>query len=105
MGKTWTISFLLDDIKTDYNYTIKSIDNEIANVELTSNVSTNKKMETQGMEIVTKLSGTLLSTILVDTKTNLVKSNISTSSQKGSIEIMGQSSPMEVTTTNKILFE
>jgi Family of unknown function (DUF6263) len=105
IGKTWTLSFILDENKTDYNYTIKSIDNGVAKVELTANIASTKKAETQGMEVVTKLSGTLVSTITVDVKTNLVKNTNSTINQKGTIELMGQSGPTEMTITTETTFE
>lgn len=105
VGKSWTLSFTIDSIKTNYAYTIKSIENSIAKVELTGNTGINKKTEMNGNEIEMSLTGTVAATFLVDVKTNWVKTSTTTTSQKGSIDMMGQSVPMEILVIKEDTFE
>lgn len=97
IGKTWNQSVGNDESKYDYTYTIKSIENGIANIDLVAKITQDKIGEMQGNKVVTKLVGTMSGKIYVDIKTNFVNSRTTTSATKGTVDIKGQSSPVEKT--------
>jgi len=107
VGASWTDSTNTDGIKRTTNYTIKSIDGNIATVTFNGTVSTETKMEQQGMEVSTKTSGKFSGEEKVNTKTGVVQSNTTTGDASGTVTAMGQdfptSSKVTSTTTVKAL--
>jgi len=107
VGSTWSESTDDSTIKRTTNYTIKSIDGNVATVAFTGTMESNVQMEKQGMEISTKSSGKFSGEEKVDVKTGVVQSNNSTTDAKGTVNAMGQEFPVTVnvvsTTTVKAL--
>lgn len=101
VGTSWKLSFKTDNGKSKNTYTIKSIENGVATVEILYETETSKITETNGMDMKMNLTGKTTGTILVDVKTNLIKSSKTFSMQKGELEIMGNTAPMEITTTKE----
>jgi hypothetical protein len=107
VGATWTESNDDNGIKKTTNYTIKSIDGNIATVGFNGTVSTETTMEQQGMEVSTKTSGKFSGEEKVNLKTGVVQSNTTTGDASGTVTAMGQdfptSSKITSTTTVKSL--
>jgi len=101
VGTSWKLSFKTDNGKSKNTYTIKSIENGVATVEILYETENSKITETNGMDMKMNLTGKVTGTILVDVKTNLIKSSKTFSMQKGELEIMGNTAPMEITTTKE----
>ncbi|MBW7951322.1 MAG: hypothetical protein H3C56_01840 [Chitinophagaceae bacterium] len=104
IGTTWKATYKMDMGKSKNTYTIKSIENGIATVEILYETETSKTTETNGMDMKMNLTGKVTGTILVDVKTNLIKSSKTFSMQKGELEIMGNTAPMEITTTEEEIY-
>jgi len=100
IGKTWTQVFGTEG-KDSYTYTVKSIDNGVAQLELTGKLTVNATSQANGMDMLTKLSGKVAGLVSVDAKTNLVKSRTSKTEFTGTVEVMGQSMPMQTTMTTE----
>ena len=105
IGKNWNKTIIANDSKNEYTYTVKSIDNGIANIDFVATITQDRKNEMQGNEVVTKLAGTMTGKIYVDIKTNFVTSRTTTSNLKGTVDVMGQSSPTEMTMVSEEFFQ
>ena len=105
IGKTWNQLVGVAESKYDYTYTVKSLDNGIANIDLVAKITQDKIGEMQGNKVVTKLAGTMAGKIYVDIKTNFVNSRTTTSAIKGTVDIKGQSSPVEMTMVTEDFYQ
>jgi hypothetical protein len=105
VNTTWNVSFGEDSVsKTTYNYTIKSIENGAATLSFTGTVKTNTSVSASGVDMISKLNGTITGTAVVNTKTHILKSRTSAVEMKGTMEMSGQSIPMEMKTTTEESF-
>jgi hypothetical protein len=104
IGDFWSDSTIMGDIKTYNSYTLKSITNNIATLELKGKQLINKKMEQQGMEINIKMEAKISGEGIVDMNTGLLQQKTTLIDGNGSAEVMGQSIPMssKVTTVTTI---
>lgn len=104
IGDFWSDSTIMGEIKTYNSYTLKSITNNIATLELKGKQIINKKMEQQGMEINIKMEAKISGEGIVDMNTGLLQQKTTLTDGNGSAEVMGQSIPMssKVTTTTTI---
>jgi len=106
-GTSWTEKTVDNGIARTTNYTIKDITGNIATVSFTGTVSTDTKMEQQGMEIATKTSGKFSGEEKVDSKTSVIQSSNTIADATGTVSAMGQdfptSSKVNSTTTVKVL--
>lgn len=104
IGDFWSDSTIMGDIKTYNSYTLKSITNNIATLELKGKQLINKKMEQQGMEINIKMEAKISGEGIVDMNTGLLQQKTTLTDGNGSAEVMGQSIPMssKVTTITTI---
>jgi hypothetical protein len=104
IGDFWSDSTIIGDIKTYNSYTLKSINNNIATLELKGKQVINKKMEQQGMEINIKMEAKISGESIVDINTGLLQQKTTLTDGNGSAEVMGQSIPMssKVTTITSI---
>lgn len=104
IGDFWSDSTIMGDIKTYNSYTLKSINNNIATLELKGKQVINKKMEQQGMEINIKMEAKISGESIVDINTGLLQQKTTLTDGNGSAEVMGQSIPMssKVTTITSI---
>ncbi len=95
VGDSWIDSSAstktMKDVRT---YTIKSITNGVADVNLLSAMEGTTSTEMQGMQMDISLSVKTEGQILVDTVTSLVKKRSNTANLTGNIEMMGQSIPI-----------
>ena len=105
IGTTWNQKVGNTELKEDYTYTVKSIENGTANIDFTAIIIQDKKSEMQGNKVESKLSGTMSGKLYVDVKTNFVFSRIRTSNLKGIIEVMGQSAPVEMTMVTEEFYQ
>ena len=97
-GTTWTENNDDNAIKKTTNYTIKSVDKNVATVAFTGTVATETTMQQQGMEMSTKTTGKFSGEEKVDVKTGVVQSNTTTGEASGTVTAMGQDFP----TTSKV---
>ncbi len=101
VGSSWSDSGMIETIKTLKTYTIKSISNDEAVIELKGTISGEKSADMQGMEMNVKMNSQLSGEILSDIKTGLVKRTNIITDMNNEVEMMGASNPMtgKVTTT------
>lgn len=100
VGDTWTVSNNDSGVSNITHYTIKSIDNNLVNLDVSGETKADMTVENQGMEIHTKTAGTFTGTAIVATTGVLQNSKITTSS-KGNVEVMGQEMPTETTVVSE----
>ncbi len=93
-GDRWTDSSSTDKMKEIKNYTLKSIVDGVATVQLFATMQGSSSLETQGMQMDMSMSSKTEGEIMVDTKTSLVKKRSSVMDLEGTIDMMGQSVPM-----------
>jgi hypothetical protein len=103
-GDTWTENTDENGIKRTTNYTIKSIDGNVATVGFDGTVATETTMQQQGMEMSTKTTGKFSGEEKVDVKTGVVQSNTTTGEASGTVTAMGQDFPTssKVTSTTTV---
>lgn len=92
-GITWSEKTDDNGITRNTNYTVKDINGNIATISFTGTVSTDTKMEQQGMEISTKTSGKFSGEEKVDSKTGVIQSSNTTGDATGTVSAMGQDFP------------
>ena len=106
-GSTWTSKKDNAGISKTTNYTVKSINGNLATLSLSGDITSDTKMENQGMEITTKTTGKFSGEEIVDITTGVIQSNTSTVDASGIIGVMGQelptSSKITSTTTVKVM--
>jgi uncharacterized protein DUF6263 len=106
-GTTWSEKTDDNGISRTTAYTVKDVTGNIATVSFTGTVTTDTKMEQQGMEISTKTSGKFSGEEKVDSKTGVIQSSNTTGEATGTVSAMGQdfptSSKVTSTTTVKAL--
>jgi len=92
-GTTWSEKTDDNGISRTTNYTVKEVNGNIATVSFTGTVTTDSKMEQQGMEISTKTSGKFSGEEKVDSKTGVIQSSNTTGDATGTVSAMGQDFP------------
>ena len=104
VGSTWAHTTDNNGIAKTTNYTVTAIDGNIATISLSGTVSSDLKMENQGMEITTKTTGKFTGEEKVDIKSGVIQSNNTTVDASGIIGVMGQELPTssKVTSTSTI---
>jgi hypothetical protein len=105
IGDKWTIDKKDGEIRISKTYQLKSIENGIASLAITSDISGTTTMETNGITLerteTTKGNGT----ITVDTKTSMVKKITMNSETEGSVNYGGNSTPISTKRTTVTTFE
>jgi hypothetical protein len=105
IGDKWTIEYKEGEIKIIKTYELKSRENAIATIAISTYTNGTTTMETNGMTIerteTTKGNGTMI----VDSKTSLVKKIIMNSETEGSIDYGGNSTPISTKRTTVTTFE
>jgi len=92
-GATWTDSSTAEGIKTVNTYKIDKIENGIATISSIGTANGSSSMEAEGQSMEMKMKTTTTGTIIIDTKTNLVKKRSNVADIDGSMEVMGQTMP------------
>jgi len=99
VGSTWNNKTDNDGVSKTTTYTVTAINGNIATIALNGTITSDTKMENQGMEITTKTNGKFTGEEKVDIKTGVLQSSTSTVDASGIIGVMGQ----ELPTTSKII--
>ncbi len=106
-GTTWMDKSDENGIVRTTNYTVKEVNGNIATVSFNGTMTTDTKMEQQGMEISTKTSGKFSGEEKVDIKSGVIQSGNTSGDASGTVSAMGQdfptSSKVTSTTTVKVL--
>ena len=107
VGSIWSNKTDNGGVSKTTNYSVKSISGNLATLTIDGTMTTDTKMENQGMEITTKTTGKFTGEEVVDITTGVIQSNTSNVDATGTIGVMGQqlptSSKVTSTTTVKIM--
>lgn len=93
-GSSWSDSSMVEGVKTNRTYIIKSLENNIAVVTLLGVLSGSRKMELQGMEMNMAIGGKIEGEIIMDISTGMIKKRTTVLEPNNSIEVMGMSVPV-----------
>lgn len=104
-GDKWSDSTITKDMKTYKDYTVQSIENGLATINVTGKVINNMQAEVQGMQVTISMDTKSTGVINVDTNTSLVNKRITNATITGTLEMMGQSVPVSGTANTSLLFE
>lgn len=105
VGSSWTDSSSSKDQKTIRNYTISSIEKNIATVSLISTVTSNIQTEAQGLQVSISMNTKSESEITVDILTSLVSKRSTKADINGTLELMGQSAPITGKSVTSSVYE
>lgn len=97
-GQSWADS--TKDSKTVY--TLTDITNTDIIIDYTEDATTQRTQEAQGMEITMSSKDKTTGKIILDKNTGLLKERTTTTNSEGTMEMMGQSLPMNTKLTKKI---
>ena len=104
-GDSWVDSTSAKDMKTVRTYTIKSLDKNIAFINVVGNIEGNMKTEANGMQLTVTMSTKINSEITVNSKTSLVSKRDTKADITGNLEMMGQSLPITGKATTTSVYE
>ncbi len=101
-GDTWTTTTgdTTGTLRVTH-YTVKSVENNVVNLDYTGEAKTSVSMESQGMQVQTKTSGTFSGNAVVEKSTGIVQSSRSIAKATGNIEAMGMEMPTESNVTTE----
>jgi len=99
-GDSWADTVKMKDMKMTRIYTLKSVSENEAIIELNIVSSALNKMEFQGMPFEITTNTKTVGAIYVDPNNGLVKKRTSTSDITGNIPFMGQDMPISAKTTS-----
>ncbi len=105
VGDKWVENTEVQGLKTVKNYELKSIANGIASVLVKATGKGTISKEMKGTQIEIEMETTGETTIIVDTKTGIVKKNTGTTDIVGNMSFMGQSMPITIKSTSTIDFQ
>ncbi len=104
-GDIWTDSTTDKGMKVVKSYSIKSVDKDLATVTLTGKTDGTTESEMQGMQLLINISSKLTGELQVNTNTSMVSKKTLTTDLTGSIEVMGQSTPVSSKSTLTITYQ
>lgn len=99
VGSTWNSEIKTKESSSTITYTAKEINGDLVTLSFKGTVKGENTIEQNGMEIVTKTSGTTAGETIVNIKTGIVQSSNATSDVTGNVEVMGQEMPTSAKTT------
>ena len=99
-GDSWTVTDSTKEIMSTKTYTLTAIDNNIATISLKENTDANNTVETQGMQVNVVMNTKTTGEIIVDMSNSSVKKRTTSSDITGTIEAMGQATPVTAKGTN-----
>lgn len=99
-GDIWTTKTDTKESKTTNDYTYKSYENGMATIELISSIKLDQKIEQMGMTMYSKVEGKIVSTIVVDVNTLIIKNKTTTTVLNGNIDAQGQTAPLSIFSTS-----
>lgn len=100
VGDSWTTTDSANGTKTTNTYTYKSAESNIATIELSEVRVTNTEMEMQGMQMNLAMNAKSTGSMTVDITKAILKKRTENMEIEGSIEVMGQSTPISATGTS-----
>ena len=107
-GDSWTDSSgTPETMKLVNTYTLKQVSGNEATIDITGQMAKTGVIEQQGMQLTMNLTGTITGSSIVDVSTGLLKKNETSMKVGGTMEVMGQSVPLTmtskvITTVNKV---
>jgi hypothetical protein len=104
-GDSWSDSTNDKGMKIVKSYTLKSVDKDIATIILTGKTDGTTETEMQGMQLQININSKLNGEMQVNTNTSLVAKKTLTTDLTGSIEVMGQSTPISSKSTVTISYQ
>jgi hypothetical protein len=104
-GDSWSDSTTDKGMKIVKSYTLKSVEKDMATILLTGKTDGATETEMQGMQLLININSTLNGEMQVNTNTSLVAKKTLTTDLTGSIEVMGQSTPISSKTTISISYQ
>ncbi|MFT3911232.1 MAG: DUF6263 family protein [Ferruginibacter sp.] len=105
IGDSWTDSTTVDKLTKVENYTIKSIDNNIAVVLVKIKTNGEGMTEMQGSMVSYTITTNTGSEITVDIKKGLVNKKTSEIEISGSLDVMGQSMPISSKGNKSVVYQ
>lgn len=96
VGDTWQEVKDTKEVKLTIDYKFTGIESGLANIESVGVLKLDKNMEQMGMKMYTKQEGKIVSTLLVDPATLIIKKKTTTTVLSGTIDAQGQTIPMSV---------
>lgn len=97
IGESWSDSTVAKDMKTVRTYTLRSITDNEAVIQLDAVITATNKLELQGMEMEFKSNTKTTGEIITDISTAQVKKKTTKSDITGSFQLMGQDVPITAT--------
>ena len=105
MGDSWIDSLITKDQKTYKTFTLKSIEKNIATIEMIGKVESNIQTETQGLQVSVVMTTKTNTEIIADTNTSLVNKRTTKADITGTLELMGQTAPITGKATTISIYE
>jgi Family of unknown function (DUF6263) len=99
VGESWKDSTSDDNGKTFTTYTLKEINGGNGLVTLSANSAISREMEQQGMTMQMEMTGTTIGEYTFELATGIIKTRKATTKASGTIDIAGQSVPVNIETT------
>lgn len=99
-GDTWSDSSgTPETMKMVNTYTLKQVSGNEATIEISGQMAKTGVVEQQGMQIPMSITGIITGESIVDLTLGTVKKNNTTIKMNGTMEVMGQSIPLKMTST------
>ncbi len=99
IGDSWSDSTVEKNSKTVRTYTLKSIDNKEAVVQVNTTTDASGDIEMQGMQMTVVTNAKTTGDIVTDISTALVKKKNMTTATTGNLQVAGQDVPISAKTT------
>lgn len=104
VGDSWSDSISTKESKTVRNFTLRSIEGDVAIIDLKAKVESTIKLEMQEMEMEMKSTTNITGDITTDITTGRVKQRNSVSEINGTMQLMGQDVPVTAKATAKAIY-
>lgn len=99
VGESWSDSTSDENGKTFTIYTLKEMGGGNAVVTLSANSTISRELEQQGMTTQMDMKGTTIGEYTFDVVTGIIKTRKATTKASGTLEVAGQSLPVNIETT------
>jgi hypothetical protein len=99
IGESWSDSATDENGKTFTTYTLKEVNGGNGVVTLSSNSAISRELEQQGMTMQMEMKGTTTGEYTFEVATGIIKSRKATTKATGTIDVAGQSVPVNIETT------
>jgi hypothetical protein len=96
IGDSWSESTLNKGITTSKTYTLKSIAQDVATIDVMGTITGTKEQEANGMTMSITMNNKFTEQILVNTNVGLVTKNTNTTNGTNSMDMMGQQMEMTI---------